>query len=234
MEWTPECQQAFEELKQTLVEAPVLAYADYTLPFRLYTDASLQGLGAVLAQVQGGQERVIAYASRSLHAAEKNDQNYSTFKLELLALKWAVVEKFRDYLWGAQCVVFTDHRPLLHLKTAKLGPVEQRWAGQLASFEYELRHKPGKENQNADALSRRPGELRIAQVGTDDRWAERQGRDVDLARIREWVQSGAQPSVGDRRGLSGAGRQLWVKHDDLRVSEGVLQHRIRLGGEERW
>lgn len=56
----------------------------------MYTDASFDGLGAILAQVQNGKERVIAYASRSLQPAERNDQNYSSFKLELLALKWAV------------------------------------------------------------------------------------------------------------------------------------------------
>lgn len=64
--------------------------------------------GAVLTQVQSGQERVIAYASRSLHDAEKNDQIYSPFKLELLALKWSVVEKFKDYLWRAKFIIFTD------------------------------------------------------------------------------------------------------------------------------
>lgn len=79
---------AFDNLKQALLSAPILAYADFQLPFRLYTDASLDGLGAVLAQVQGRRERVIAYASRSLHSTERNDQIYSSFKLELLALKW--------------------------------------------------------------------------------------------------------------------------------------------------
>lgn len=80
----------------------------------------------MLAQVQDGKERVIAYASRSLHASERNDQNYSSFKLELLALKWAVTEKFKDYLWGAQFTIFTDNNPLVHLVTAILGATEQR------------------------------------------------------------------------------------------------------------
>lgn len=92
--WSPECQTSFAQLKAALTQAPVLAYADYSLPFVVYTDASNQGLGAVLAQVQEGRERVIAYASRSLHPTEQNDANYSSFKLELLALKWAVTEKF--------------------------------------------------------------------------------------------------------------------------------------------
>ena len=74
-----------------------------------YTDASLDGLGAVLSQVLKRTERVIVYASRSLHPTERNDQNYSSFKLELHALKWAITEKFKDYLWGTTFTVFTNN-----------------------------------------------------------------------------------------------------------------------------
>lgn len=93
-EWTEECAVAFARLKQFLVSAPMLAFADFELPFVLYTDASQRGLWAVLAQVQDGKERLIAYASRSLHPSERNDRNYSSFKLEFLTLKWAVAESF--------------------------------------------------------------------------------------------------------------------------------------------
>lgn len=136
------------------------------------------------------QERVITYASQSLHEAEKKDQNYSAFKLDLLALKWAMVEKLKVCLWGAKFDVFSDHRPLLHLRTAKLGAVEQRWAGQLASFEFELRHKPGREHQNTDALSRRPKRSLVARVGTSAEWGEQQKQDPDMAQVCEWVQAG--------------------------------------------
>ena len=77
--WSTTCEQAFCQLKSALVSSPILAYADFSLPFRLYTDTSLDGLGAVLSQVQDNKERVIAYASRSLHPTEKNNQNYSSF-----------------------------------------------------------------------------------------------------------------------------------------------------------
>lgn len=152
--WSPDCDSAFQRLKAELLQAPILAYADFSLPFILYTDASNAGLGAVLAQEQQGAERVIAYASRSLHPAEKNDANYSSFKLELLALKWALSEKFKDYLWGAQVTVVTDNNPLVHLQTARLGAVEQRWVAQLANFNYQIRYRPGKQHTNADVLSR--------------------------------------------------------------------------------
>lgn len=152
--WTEACQASFEALKNKLVSAPVLAYADFSLPFILEVDASYGGLGAVLSQEQGGKVRPVAYASRGLRPPERNMINYSSMKLEFLALKWAVSEKFREYLWGNRCVVYTDNNPLSHLASAKLGATEQRWAAQLASFDLELRYRSGKSNQNADALSR--------------------------------------------------------------------------------
>lgn len=77
-------------MKEKLTPAHVLGYADFTRTFIVETDASGLGLGAVLYQQQGDRKRVIAYASRMLSNAEKNDRNYSSMKLELLALKWAV------------------------------------------------------------------------------------------------------------------------------------------------
>ena len=155
--WQPCHTKAFISLKEKLTTAPVLGFADYSLPFIVECDASHDGLGAVLSQVQEGHRRVIAFISRRLHNTEKNCDNYSSMKLELLALKWAVTEKFRSYLLGQKFEVYTDNNPLRHLGTAKLGAVEQRWAAQLALFDYTIKYQPGKENANADALSRLPG-----------------------------------------------------------------------------
>ena len=142
-----------------LVKLPILGYADYKLPFIVETDGSFDGLGAILSQEQGGEKRVIAYASRRLRAAERNDANYSSLKLELLALKWAVCEKFRPYLLGQKFVCYTDNNPLKYLhSTVKLGAVEQRWEAQLAMFDYEIKYRPGSANK-ADALSRLRGPL---------------------------------------------------------------------------
>ncbi|XP_076131023.1 retrovirus-related Pol polyprotein from transposon opus [Alosa pseudoharengus] len=152
--WPSECQASFENLKTKLTTAPVLAYADFALPFILEVDASYGGLGAVLSQEQGGRVRPIAYASRGLRPAERNMQNYSSMKLEFLALKWAMTEKFREYLLGHKCTVYTDNNPLSHLASAKFGATEQRWLGQLASFDYEVKYRSGRSNKNADALSR--------------------------------------------------------------------------------
>lgn len=98
--WSAECQLAFELLNEKLTSAPILGYADFSLPYIVDTDASNEGLGAVLFQQQGDCRRVIAYASRRLRNAEKNDRNHSSMKLELLALKWAVSGKFWGYLLG--------------------------------------------------------------------------------------------------------------------------------------
>ena len=95
--WTKTCHAAFQTLKQKLTAAPVLAYADFNKPFILDIDASHDGLGAVLLQEWEGRVRPIAFASRSLRRTERNMQNYSSMKLEFLAFKWAVAEKFREY-----------------------------------------------------------------------------------------------------------------------------------------
>lgn len=152
--WTGQCEDSFEALKARLVSAPVLAYADFSRPFILEVDASHCGLGAVLSQEQDGAVRPVAYASRGLRPTERNMSNYSSMKLEFLALKWAMTEKFREYLLGQRCVVFTDNNPLSYLHSAKLGATEHRWAAQLAAFDFEIKYRSGRSNKNADALSR--------------------------------------------------------------------------------
>ena len=115
-------QEAFDALKEALSTAPVLGYPDFSREFILEIDASLNGLGAILSQ-QGrdGQICVIAYVSCSLHPSKRSMHNYSSAKLELLALKWVVTEKFRDYLLGLQFQVYTDNNPLTYVMESKLG-----------------------------------------------------------------------------------------------------------------
>ena len=130
----------------------MLAYADYAKPFVLHTDASTTGLGAVLYQKQGdGKERVIAYASRTLHRAE---WNYDAHRLEFLALKWAITDRFHEYLYGATFEVFTDNNPLTYiLSTAKLDAMGHWWVASLGPYNFKLHYKPGKMNTDADSLS---------------------------------------------------------------------------------
>ena len=155
--WSKECQEGFDALKHALTTAPVLAYPDYTQPFILETDASLKGLGAVLSQKgKDGEVRVIAYASRSLRPSERSMRDYSSAKIELMALKWSVCEKFKDYLLGSKFTVFTDNNPLVYVKTSKLGAAQIRWLSELALIDFDIVYQTGRSNLVADALSRRP------------------------------------------------------------------------------
>jgi hypothetical protein len=135
-----------------------MAYPDYDKNYILHVDASQEGLGAILYQPQEkGKLAVIAYGSRTLSPAEKNYHLHSG-KLEFLALKWAITERFRDYLYYTpKFTVFSDNKPLSYVLTsAKLDATRHRWVCELANFDFEIRYKPGRTNQDADGLSRMP------------------------------------------------------------------------------
>lgn len=172
-EWTDRCESAFKKLKESLTRAPVLAYADPKKPYELHVDASREGLGGVLYQEHDGLLRPVAYVSRSLTPSEKN---YPTHKLEFLALKWAVVDKLKDYLYGAEFVIKTDNNPLTYiLTTAKLDATGHRWLAALSGFRFSLKYRPGVNNRDADALSRRPYHAEWTQLTPDGVQAVCQG-----------------------------------------------------------
>ena len=118
LEWvslSEEALEAFQALKQACMNNPVLAFANYTKDFLLKTDASKEGLGAVLSQKQeDGWFNVVAYGSQALITHEKN---YHSTKLEFLVLKWAVKEHFKDYLLYQPFLVKTDNNPLTYIMT---------------------------------------------------------------------------------------------------------------------
>ncbi|KAL6488151.1 hypothetical protein MHYP_G00047770 [Metynnis hypsauchen] len=152
--WTDTCQTTFKTIIDKLTTAPVLGFANPKLPYILHTDASTTGLGAALYQEQEGVMRVIAYASRGL---SKSESHYPAHKLEFLVLKWAVSEKFADYLYGVSFTVVTDSNPLTYLlTTAKLDATSYRWLSALSNFRFQLQYRAGKRNLDADGLSRRP------------------------------------------------------------------------------
>lgn len=104
--WTSACQEAFQTIIEKLTSAPVLGFVNPRLRFVLHADASTSGLGVALYQEQDGELRVIAYASRGLSSSEKR---YPAHKLVFLELKWAVVVKFHDYLYGNAFTVITHN-----------------------------------------------------------------------------------------------------------------------------
>ena len=119
----------------------------------MYTDTSTAGLGAILAQVQDGKERIICCASRALNQAEKS---YPTTKLESLAIVWAVA-KFRPYLMAMPFEVYTDHYALQWLKTMRTGSaLLHRWSAALEEYDFTVHHRPGKVQTHVDGLSRLP------------------------------------------------------------------------------
>ena len=154
---------------RNITSAPILAYPDYSKKFVLETDASLKGLGTVLTQEDDdGNFRVISYASHTLKPYERSMRNYSSAKLELLGLKWAVCEKFKDYLIGSQFTILADNNPLTYVHTSCLGASQIRWLSDLALFDFEIKYRAGKSKQAADVLSRHPSNPDSQSESSDD------------------------------------------------------------------
>ncbi|WVZ76148.1 LOW QUALITY PROTEIN: hypothetical protein U9M48_024146, partial [Paspalum notatum var. saurae] len=146
--WSPKCEEAFGTLKKLLTLAPVLAQPDITKLFDVYCDASGSGLGCVLMQ----EGRMIAYASSQLR---KHEVNYPTHDLELLAVVYAL-KKWRHYLLGNTCHIYTDHKSLKYIFTQPELNMRQRWWLELIKdYDLEVHYHPGKANVVADALSRK-------------------------------------------------------------------------------
>jgi hypothetical protein len=150
-EWTDEQERAFRSLKSKLTSPPILRYPDYSRRFILTTDASNEGLGAVLSQGEIGKDLPVAFASRSLNKAERN---YSTTEKELLAIVWGV-RYFRPYLYGTKFTVVTDHKPLMWIMRVKdPGSRLLKWRIKLEEYDYDIVFKTGASSTNAEALSR--------------------------------------------------------------------------------
>ena len=242
-EWSPDCQSAFEDLRNRLVNAPILGFPDLEKQFILDTDASDSGIGAVLSQKdEAGAERVIAYASRVLSKAERR---YCVTWRELLAVV-TFAQHFRPYLFGRRFVLRTDHGSLTWLAHFK-EPEGQlaRWLERLQELDFEIRHRPGKRHQNADALSRLP----CAQCGrtthdddslpeaigalqenpgnflegkTEDEIRQLQISDDSIGFILKAKEGGQRPSCNEVKGKGMAVRRLHQLWDRLEIHDGTL------------
>ena len=155
MNLPPEAWEAMAVLKGKVQSTPVLVFPDFKKPFLLETDASKEGLGAVLSQKQSDRQyHPIVFGSHSLTPVEKN---YHSSKLEFLTLKWSVMEHFKEYLAYAPFVVRTNNNPFTYvLTTPNLDAMGHQWVGTLASFQFELEYQKGTDNWAADALSKVP------------------------------------------------------------------------------
>ena len=234
--WSPACEEAFERLKQHLVEAPVLAFPSFDRGFLLDTDASGVGLGAVLAQKQeDGTIRPVAYASRTL---QPHERNYGSTEMEALGVVWAI-KHFRHYLYGHHCDVFTDHEALKSLlNTPHPSGKLARWGLALQEVDLAIYYRPGKKNVLADALSRSPVSVReegspvvleeslVAAVSGPQESSEsgegglraRQRGDLELCQIIRYLEEGELPS-DDKKA-----RELALSKQQYLLVEGVLHY----------
>ena len=147
-EWTPKCEESFQELKKRLTMAPVLTLPDETGNFVIFSDASHKGLGCVLMQ----HGKVIAYAFRQL---KEYELRYPTHDLELAAIVFAL-KIWRHYLYGEKCEIYTDHKSLKYLFTQKeLNMRQRRWLELIKDYDCTINYHSGKANVVADALSRK-------------------------------------------------------------------------------
>ena len=149
--WTNKCQDSYNELISKLTNSPVLTYPNYSLPFIVTTDASTDGIGAVLSQCIEGTEKPIAFYSRSINKCEKK---YPIFDLEGLAIKCAL-QKWRYYLLGYNIIVRTDNQPIMHLLRSKdcQGRIG-KYLTTIMEYNPTFQYLPGKSNIVADYLSR--------------------------------------------------------------------------------
>ena len=262
--WTAECDTAFAVLKLRLCSTPVLAFPDFSLPFILDTDASQSGIGAVLSQEQGGEEKVIAYASRTLTKAERR---YSVTRQELLAVV-TYIHHFRQFLLGRQFVLRTDHGSLQWLHTFK-EPEGQlaRWLERLQEYTFEIKHRKGHQHQNADALSRYPSQAANELDATNPvdqskdcssvivpvsvspvnfpqfELAERnpkelqklQKTDQEIGPMLQAVRDSKQPSTENIQGQSRRYRLLLQQWEQLYVHDGLLFRQCEdNSGKRKW
>jgi hypothetical protein len=221
-----------------------LAFPKPELEFILDTDASDTGMGAVLSQIQEGNERVIAYASKSLGKAEKK---YCVTRKELLAVVY-FIKYFKHYLLGRKFTVRSDHGALRWLFNFK-EPEGQlaRWMETLAMFEFEIKHRPGRQHNNADGLSRLPcrqcgrkdeitvnamiTKTNLEKVNHDlpcfQRWsseelAEKQKGDPILGIIFAWKEKNEKPEWATIAAESQEVKTYWNSWEQISLNEGVL------------
>ena len=155
IEWGDSQELAFRTLKAKLSESPILHLPDISRPFILRTDASDDGVGAVLLQEFDGEKFPISYASKKLLTAQKN---YSVMEKESYAIVWAISQKFEPFLYGRKFQLETDHRPLLCMQRSKVANGRiMRWALALQPYHFTMIAIKGKDNVGADYMSRSTG-----------------------------------------------------------------------------
>lgn len=154
IKWTDEQTTAFNKLKEEVANDVALSYPDYqpqAEKLELFVDASGKGAGGCLMQKQNGEYRVIAYASMSFSEAQTN---YSTIERELTAIRWGI-QSFKPFIYGIKFILYTDHKPLIYMQN--MSPHNsriRRTLDELSEYDFDIKYRPGINNEAADCLSR--------------------------------------------------------------------------------
>ena len=232
--WTEECLEAFQNLKSKLINAPILAHPDFSQSFILDVDACDQSIGGVISQVINGEERPVAFASRTL---TKTERSYCVTRKEMLSLV-NFVKHFKHYLYGRKFLVRTDHSSLKWLMNFK-NPEGQiaRWIEVLASYDMKVQHRPGRQHGNADGVSRIPctqcgrhdGKERVNVLDCSDSrnldLKTLQDEDRDIALLKGWLESGVRPDSKDTSSESYVVKALLGQWKNLELHDGLLVRR---------
>ena len=186
--WTPQHQEAFEEIKKVIAQETLLNYPDFNKPFDIHTDASKIQLGACISQ----NGKPVAFYSRKLNPAQTR---YTTTERELLSIV-ETLKEFRTILLGQQIIVHTDHANLTY-KNLNSDRV-MRWRLYIEEYSPELRYIPGENNVVADALSRLPFTATILNNSMDEFYQIMSCYDTSTAAYDAHPVSYAQISVAQR------------------------------------
>ena len=236
--WSTEQDKAYKDAKHLLTTSEVLTHFDGSKPLCIACDASPYGVGAVLSHVDGDKEQPIAYASRSLSAAERK---YSQLDKEALAIVFGIT-RFHQFVYGRHFTLYSDHKPLIHIfNEAKSVPIMasarlQRWALTLSGYSYSIKYKKGSLQGNADALSRLPLPdcpdvvpvapeviASLEQLSTVPLSATQlrtlTSRNPVLAKVRHFVYTGWPLSLQDEPAEL---KPFWYRKHELSVQDDVL------------
>ncbi|MEZ4720247.1 MAG: RNase H-like domain-containing protein [Flavobacteriales bacterium] len=246
--WGQEQQVAFDNLKTALTTSPVLALPTDDGNFILDVDASQFSIGAVLSQIQSGEERVIAYSSRLLNRLERN---YCVTRKELLAFIF-YLKKFRQYLLGRRFLARTDHAALQWLrKTPEPIGQQARWLEIMEEFDFSIQHRSGNKHINADSMSRIPqqifdcdecsaakDETRTAQVNriqfeqqimtefSKQELATETANDTQLAKLIQLINDNAPLNSKTVNSVDGATKIYYAQKDRIKIHDGIIYRKF--------
>lgn len=248
--WNENLEEKFKKLKEAFSKAPIRSYPDYSSeePFELATDFSADNVAVILSQQQNGKERFIAAAGRK---TTRYERNYHSAKGELSAIIYGL-RKFEHILRYKKLIIHTDSAALTYLQTMKkLTGIYFRWLSELQSFEFQIKHRPGKKNLNADALSRSK-HLREPTKEEEDEQAEyihslhelgrkltreniikEQKADETLKKVRKWIRNNRKPDKREIASENNIVKTYYQKYEALTMTNGILYNKIRCNTTEK-